>query len=105
MLDATGDGDATIVRDRNGSHLVTSAADVFAFGLLACEMLTGDHAFGDELPVHAALDGRGCPMARPIRGTAGVSDRVAVSLETCLMEDPLRRPSIQEIMSVLETSG
>jgi serine/threonine protein kinase len=82
-----------------GGRSLDAAADVFAFGLLAYEVLTGRVAF--ETPaVLVAAAGRLLPTPAPIENAAlGVAARNAI--RACLSEDPKGRPSARRICEAL----
>ena len=74
---------------------VDSAADIYAFGILAYEMLTGRPAFAMP-PVLLAMAGQCVPPPSAIDHPAG-----ALVL-SCLRETPRERPTIHEIITRLE---
>jgi serine/threonine-protein kinase len=82
-----------------GGRDLDAAADVFAFGLLAYEVLTGHRAF--ETPaVVVARTGRPLPKPAPIAGTAlGVGAQEAIL--ACLEKDPKGRPTARRICEAL----
>jgi hypothetical protein len=69
-----------------GVHDIKSASDVFAFGLIAHELVTGRAAFA-EPPLVARLHGR------PIELAPGTDAMIA----RCLDLDPQKRPSADEL--------
>ena len=79
-----------------GSSASGPPADVFAFGVLACEMLTGRQPYA-EPPLLARLGGR--PVVRP------ALDDLDATVARCLDLDPARRPTSAEIVAALEAVG
>jgi hypothetical protein len=79
-------------------------ADIYAFGCLAYEMLTGELLFdaGDELALvaaHVSHDGWPDKLAR--LGNQPECSRVARMLGMCLRRDPRLRPSATELRKLL----
>jgi predicted component of type VI protein secretion system len=84
----------------SAARRATPAADVFALGIMAHELLTGLRAF-DEPPFLSAMRGRSRP-ARSLEATAPMVDvEVAVLLDRCLLQDPQERPSAAELARAL----
>jgi serine/threonine-protein kinase len=82
-----------------GADLARQPADVFALGVLAVELFTGQYPFPAP-PVYAALYRR--PMPAPEIDARGVLDEELVKLfAACLDADPERRPTIAEVLAVL----
>lgn len=79
------------------------AADVFAFGLVVCEALTGGRVpYGNsDSPAAAALAGE----RLSIEASGCVADEVADLVARMLMCDPAERPSAEEAGEVLGRSG
>jgi serine/threonine protein kinase len=86
-----------------GARLVGPPSDVFAFGLMACEMLTGRKAF-EEVPVRAVLAGR-VPARKTIIGGSSIPRPLASALECCLALDPPLRSSVDQVLAAFESSG
>jgi len=83
-----------------GGRSLDAAADVFAFGVMAYEVLTGRAPF--ETPaVLMALAGRPLPAVLPIQeGALQGAGRDA--LVACLSEDPKSRPSARSVHDALD---
>jgi serine/threonine protein kinase len=80
---------------------VTEASDMYAFGILAYEVLTGRgpyEAKGEAQMMAAHVQGEPLKL-RELR--ADVDPAVAARLERCLAKDPNRRPRAQEIAGAL----
>ncbi len=82
-----------------GGRSLDAAADVFAFGLVAYEVLTGRAPF--ETPaVLVARAGRALPTPAPIEdASVGVVAREAIV--ACLSEEPGRRPGARRVCEAL----
>jgi serine/threonine protein kinase len=83
-----------------GARGARPTSDVFAFGLIAWELLTGAHAFG-EPPIFRALAGRALGDAAPL--PASLDARLAETLRRCLTEAPESRPSAIELATLFAT--
>ncbi len=81
-----------------GGRSVDAAADVFAFGILAYEVLTGRAPFSTH-PVLLARAGRPLPAPAPIDDARAAPLRATVL--ACLAEDPRSRPSAPTICEAL----
>jgi serine/threonine-protein kinase len=79
-----------------GVHAVKPASDVFAFGLIACELVTGTKAFA-EPPMMLRMSGKPIPppdlepIAQPLR----------TIVARCLDLDPALRPTAAELVAEL----
>ncbi len=83
-----------------GAHAVNAPADVFAFGIIALEMLTGRAPFVTP-PIFLAMAGQQIPA--PEVHVAGIDEPVRGVLMRCLVEDPAKRPTIVEVCAVLSS--
>jgi serine/threonine-protein kinase len=82
-----------------GAREVTPASDVFAFGLLACEILSGALPFASP-PALLALTQQ--PLSSPAPLTvSGLDSAVSDVLRACLAEDPAARPSLAAVLAAL----
>jgi eukaryotic-like serine/threonine-protein kinase len=80
---------------------VTEQSDMYAFGILAYEVLTGRGPFeakGEAQMVAAHLQGEPQKL-RELRGN--VDPTVAARVERCLAKDPNRRPRAQDMAAAL----
>ncbi|KAL2918543.1 U1 snRNP protein [Polyrhizophydium stewartii] len=82
-------------------HTPSRAADVFAFAMVAIEILTGGLPFADEAPSAMIAGEWICDGERPER-PAGVSDGLWSVIVDCWQQDPERRPAFGEIVQRLE---
>ena len=74
-------------------------ADLYAFGALAFELLTGEHPFGDLDP-ERVLYRHLTEVPRDVRALRpDVPPRLAVLVRTCLSKDPFERPRGAEELS------
>jgi hypothetical protein len=80
-----------------GARFVGAPADVFAFGVMACEMLTGRPAFEDA-PILAALEGRAPRRAARVAGSH-VPASLSELIESCLAPEPAARPSVADLVA------
>src|SRR5499427_4406242 len=80
-----------------GARFVGAPADVFAFGVMACEMLTGGPAF-EGAPILSALEGRPPRRAARVAGSL-VPASLSELLESCLAPEPTTRPSITDLVT------
>lgn len=87
----------------SGSRSVGPSADVFAFGVMAREMLTGTTPFRAP-PVYDRLAGRSIEQPPPLGNTCtDLSDALTLLLDRTLSEDPAARPSMDELCGALGT--
>lgn len=84
-----------------GARDATPAADVFAFGVMAYELLSGLRPYSDP-PVSAQH--RGGYAATP-RLCPGIPLRVAELLRRCLSSDPAARPTAAALVATLRDQG
>ena len=82
-----------------GGREVGPAVDVFAFGLVAHELLTGKLPFATP-PVLLALVGQSLPAPAPL-DVAGLDARLRALLAACLSEPPAARPTAQALADAL----
>jgi hypothetical protein len=77
------------------------SADVFAFGAIAYEVLTGAFPFADDA-VFARLHGRSYTPPPALEGLSlDLDPSVAAILDACLRTDPDARPSARELADAL----
>ncbi len=88
-----------------GARNAQPASDVFSFGVIAFEMLTGKLPF-EAAAVVARLRGRSSPPPPSIAAPrAEVDPALAELVDRCLSADPTARPTAPEIARVLRERG
>lgn len=80
----------------------TKAADVFAFGMLAVEVFTGEVPFVDQrwneaVTLHISRGGR--PKMPRNAHAVGLTVKMWELLESCWKHDPEKRPTMREVVS------
>jgi serine/threonine-protein kinase len=75
------------------------AADLFSFGIMATEVLTGTYPF-DEPPVMALHHLRDLPKVLPVHDRLPAALRAV--LVACLAESPDERPDAEQVLAVLD---
>jgi serine/threonine protein kinase len=80
-----------------GARFVGAPADVFAFGVMACEILTGRPAF-EDVPILSALEGR-APRRAARSASSHVPAPLSELLESCLAPEPAARPSVADLVA------
>jgi hypothetical protein len=82
-----------------GGRSLDASADMFAFGILAYEAITGRFPFTTP-PVLLALAGQALPRAAPMV-EAGIDGGVRDCVLACLSEDAAARPSARRVREAL----
>ncbi len=85
----------------DGPEALSPAADLFAFGVIAFELITGDRPFSRPAAI-ARMQGKDPDPPAPIawRWTAAVPE-VAAVIDRCLLGDPTQRPTAADVAEVL----
>ena len=84
-----------------GANLAQPPSDIFSFGLMAYEVLTGTPPF-EEPPLLMAARGYSAPRPEPLDSLcSGLSPALARLLERCLVADPASRPTAFELSGAL----
>jgi len=78
-----------------GAREARAAADVFAFGVMAYEMVCGRPPFA-EPPLLTSLAGKPITPAPPLR-VDGLDGSYAALINRCLAADPAARPSATDL--------
>ena len=93
-----------IVPKREGTGTESKAADVFAFGMVAVEVFTGNVPFGEmrnEQCIHRIS--RGGRPERPDRHqVVGLQDEMWTAIKSCWERNPKKRPTIEEVVEKWE---
>jgi hypothetical protein len=87
----------------HGSRRATAAADVFAFAVLAHELLFAEYPFGAP-PILDAIYGRAPARKRSFATAAALGADAARVLDACLEWQPARRPSARDVVDALDAS-
>jgi serine/threonine-protein kinase len=82
-----------------GGHTVDAAADIWALGVLAYELLAGTAPFPIPAPVLVMAD-QPIPAPPPLSPTR-VAPELAALLARCLAVDPTERPRARELLNGL----
>lgn len=85
-----------------GGARATTASDVFAFGVIAFELLTGRAAFAAP-PLLLLAAGQPISSPRSL-DVAGITSDVEALIVSCLALDPAKRPSADEVYTGLSRS-
>ena len=86
-----------------GRALLSPAADIFAFGVIAHEVLTGRRPFS-EMPFFALLEKRAIPAPTSILADwPACPVELARALDACLALTPSERPTAAELARLLTT--
>jgi serine/threonine protein kinase len=89
----------------HGREKLSAAADLFAFGVIAHEMIADRRPFS-EAPVLALVERRRVPTPRPIREAwPGCPPALAAALDACLSFDPRERPSAGALAELLASAS
>jgi serine/threonine-protein kinase len=88
-----------------GDSLIDGRADIYAFGIMAYEMLTGRRPFADR-PASQVLVAQLTESPTPLRTVIpGVPQSLADLVQQCLEKDPSRRPqSADRIVAALDAA-
>ena len=88
-----------------GDPRVDHRADLYAWGVLAYELLAGEHPFADRTTSHALLAAHLSATPAPLSPIAlEISPAITTLVMRCLEKDPARRPkSAREIVEGLAT--
>ena len=90
-----------------GDPATDHRADVYAWGVMAYELLAGRHPFAHRLTPQALMAAHMSEVPAPLgRVARGVPPRLAELVALCLEKDPARRPaSASELLAALESAG
>merc|ERR1719411_1554245 len=95
------------VRSENGISRVLSshnkmakAADMWSFALLLWELSTREIPFSDLTPMEAGM--KIATEGLRIELTPGISQHMIKLVKICMNEDPGKRPSFEQVLTVLE---
>ncbi|MBI4885914.1 MAG: serine/threonine-protein kinase [Acidobacteria bacterium] len=79
-------------------------SDMFAFGAIAYEMLTGDRAFGGDTPLATMTAVAKSEPARPL-SQMELPPMLARMVELCLSKNAAKRPAADDVARVLHSLG
>ena len=79
----------------------TQAADIYSFGILACEILSGLPPY-HNLPHDEFLAIKICQGLRPKFNNIKVPPLLENLIDQCLDADPLKRPTADELYNIIE---
>jgi len=85
---------------------VDNRADLYAWGVLAYELLSGAHPFARHVTTQQLITAHITEPPAPLAGTtAAVPSAIALVVMQCLEKDPARRPaSAADILAALDTA-
>lgn len=81
----------------------TAASDVFALGLVLCELLTGERVLADDSPLRAVLSLRERDLAAEMMPQVPGAWRELIG--SMLSREPSERPTMEQISALLEAGG
>lgn len=84
-----------------GANLAHQPADIFSFGVMAYELLTGLLPFAEPAPILFARGGGEINFAPIDSLCQRLNPRLARFLERCLEVDPADRPKAEELLRAL----
>jgi tRNA A-37 threonylcarbamoyl transferase component Bud32 len=86
--------------EQGGGQELTDKSDVYSLGVLAFELLVGHPPFqGSPVAIIAAHTGQMPARVDSLR--EGISPELSTLIEKCLLKDPAKRPSAQDIFLLL----
>ena len=89
-----------------GDPSLDARSDIYAFGVVAYEMLAGEHPFAHRHSIHALVAAHLMEAPRPLETRAdGVPQDLAAVVMRCLAKSPEDRPASAEILVDVLTSG
>lgn len=93
-----------LIHPETASDVDYGPADIFAFAMLAYEVLIGKHPFdGQSRPMAALLVSRGDRPELPHDAKdAALSAQMQDLLQKCWRQNPVERPTIDEVVGTLE---
>ncbi len=79
-----------------GSRHWKAHSDIFSFGVMAYEILTGKRPF-QVPPIFAGMQGQPLPRPTGLRRVKDLDAELAALFERCLDADPTKRPTAAEV--------
>ena len=89
--------------DSTNVDIQSKPADIFAFGMLSAAVFKGELPFGESSGARAARTiSRGKRPEPPRDPVVGLTPEMWIFFERCWDHDPMRRPTIEEVVMTYE---